>query len=155
MSLRALVVLGSWLGLVGCATEPNNTALVARAIDGDTVELDTGERVRYLMVDTPESTTELECYGENAKTFNRDLVEGKLVSLRYDVEREDRFGRTLAYVTVDGDEVNTLIVERGFGCVLYIEPNGTDRLDEFQELEQAAREANRGLWGACMSPRPC
>ncbi len=140
---------------MGCATEPNNTALVARAIDGDTVELDTGERVRYLMVDTPESTTELECYGENAKTFNRDLVEGKQVTLRYDVEREDRFGRTLAYVTVDGDEVNTLIIERGFGCVLYIEPNGTDRLDEFQDLEAAARQANRGLWGACTSPRPC
>jgi micrococcal nuclease len=140
---------------MGCATEPNNTALVARAIDGDTVELDTGERVRYLMVDTPESTTEVECYGENAKTFNRDRVEGKQVSLRYDVEREDRFGRTLAYVTVDGEEVNTLIIERGFGCVLYIEPNGTDRLDEFQDLEAAARQANRGLWGACPSPRPC
>jgi len=152
--VRALLGLGI-CGLMGCATEPNNTALVARAIDGDTVELDTGERVRYLMVDTPESTTELECYGENAKTFNRDLVEGKQVTLRYDVEREDRFGRTLAYVTVDGDEVNTLIIERGFGCVLYIEPNGTDRLDEFQDLEAAARQANRGLWGACTSPRPC
>lgn len=149
--MRALLLVA----LGGCATEPNNTALVARAIDGDTVELDTGERVRYLMVDTPESTTELECYGENAKTFNRDLVEGKEVTLRYDVEREDRFGRTLAYVTVDGEEVNTLIIERGFGCVLYIEPNGTDRLDGFQDLEQAARQANRGLWGACTSPRPC
>lgn len=141
--------------LVGCATDPSEQAVVERVIDGDTVELDTGERIRYLMVDTPESTEEIECFGENAKTFNRDLVEGKTVSLRYDVEREDRFGRTLAYVTVDGDEVNTLMVERGFGCVLYIEPNGTDRLDEFQALEQAARQANRGLWGACMSPRPC
>lgn len=149
--MRAVLLLA----LVGCATDPNNTAFVERVIDGDTVELDTGERIRYLMVDTPESTLETECYGENAKTFNHDLVEGKQVTLRYDVEREDRFGRTLAYVTVDGDEVNTLIVERGFGCVLYIEPNGTDRLDEFQALEQAARQANRGLWGACMSPRPC
>lgn len=150
-SLATIVLAAS---LVGCATEPGEDAMVKRVIDGDTIELESGERVRYLMVDTPESTTELECYGTNAKTFNRDLVEGKPVRLRYDVEREDMFGRTLAYVTVDDEEVNTLIVERGFGCVLHIPPNGDDRADEFDALEQAARSGNRGLWGAC-TPRPC
>ncbi len=140
--------------LAGCATDPGDDAMVARVIDGDTIELEGGERVRYLMVDTPESTTELECYGANAKQFNTDRVAGQLVRLRYDVEREDRFGRTLAYVSVAGEEINTLLVERGFGCVLHIPPNGETRLDEFEALEAAARAANRGLWGAC-TPRPC
>ena len=132
-----------------------DTATVARVIDGDTVELEGGERVRYLMVNTPETTGgKNECYGSNAVTFNTDLVLGKEVELRYDVEREDQFGRTLAYVTVDGMEVNRLIIERGFGCLLHIPPNGDDRLDEFKMLEQTARLSMRGLWGVC-DPIPC
>ena len=87
-------------------------------------------------------------------TFNTDLVLGKQVTIEYDVECEDRFGRTLAYVSVGGQEVNSLLVERGFGCVLHIPPNGDDRADEFDGLEDAAKAANRGLWGAC-SPIPC
>ena len=140
--------------LAACGGDDGVNATVARVIDGDTVELTDGTRIRYLMVDTPESTTTTECYGENAKKFNHDLVEGKAVVLRYDVEREDRYGRTLAYVTVDGIEVNTLLVQRGFGCVLHIPPDGDDRIDEFKALEDEARAANAGLWGAC-TPRPC
>ena len=114
-----------------------------------------GERVRYLMVNTPETTGgKNECYGSNSVTFNTDLVLGKQVELRYDVEKQDRFDRTLAYVTVEGIEVNRLIVERGFGCVLHISPNGDDRVDEFEMLEQTARLSMRGLWGVC-SPIPC
>ena len=130
------------------------SAHVARVVDGDTIELASGEKIRYLLVDTPESTTEIECYGENAKQFNTDLVSDKDIELRYDVECEDRFGRLLAYVTVGGVEVNTLLVERGFGCVLHIPPDGDDRVDEFKALETEAKAALRGLWGAC-SPIPC
>ena len=142
--------------LAACGGTTSVEATVARVIDGDTVELEGGERVRYLLVDTPESTgSDLECFGPNAKQFNTDLVEGKTVELTYDVEREDMFGRTLAWVTVNGQDVNRLIIERGFGCVLYIPPNGADRRAELEALEDAARAANRGLWGACPSPRPC
>ncbi len=130
------------------------TATVGRVIDGDTVELTDGRRVRYLMVDTPESTTETECYGPEAKQFNLDLVDGKEISMTFDVEREDQFGRLLAYVTVDGTEINPVIVERGYGCVLHISPNGDDRVDEFDDLELRARTLGRGLWAAC-TPRPC
>jgi micrococcal nuclease len=139
--------------LVACGGP--DTATVSRVIDGDTIELEGGERVRYLMVNTPETTGgKNECYGSNAVQFNMDLVVGKDVELRYDVEREDQFGRTLAYVTVDGMEVNRLILERGFGCLLHIPPNGDDRLDEFKMLEQTAKLSMKGLWGAC-NPIPC
>jgi micrococcal nuclease len=138
----------------GGGDDDGETATVARVIDGDTVELTDGRRVRYLMVDTPESTTETECYGPEAKDFNIALVDGKSVELRFDVEREDQFGRLLAYVTVDGSEINPVIVERGYGCVLHIPPNGDDRASEFDELELRARTLGRGLWSAC-TPRPC
>jgi micrococcal nuclease len=124
--------------------------VVARAIDGDTIELESGETIRYLLVDTPESTGgATDCFGENAHTFNEDLVVGKTVQLAYDVECEDHFGRLLAYVTVGANEVNPLLVERGYACVLHIPPNGDDRVDEFQALEDAARASGAGMWSAC------
>jgi micrococcal nuclease len=126
------------------------TAIVTNIVDGDTVDLDTGIRIRYLMIDTPESTGgATDCFGQNAKDFNSDLVLDQEVELTYDVEREDRFGRTLAYVTVNGVEVNSLLVERGYACVLFIPPNGEDRRIEFETLEATAKMDLRGMWGSC------
>ncbi|HUQ03165.1 MAG TPA: thermonuclease family protein [Kofleriaceae bacterium] len=142
------------LAACGGGEDEGETATVGRVIDGDTVELTDGRRVRYLMIDTPESTTETECFGPEAKDFNVALVGGKDITMRFDVEREDQFGRLLAYVTVDGAEINPVIVERGYGCVLHISPNGDDRVQEFDELELRARTLGRGLWSAC-TPRPC
>lgn len=153
---RGVLVATAMLATLGtgCTSGPD-TATVTRIIDGDTVELADGERVRYLMVNTPETTGgKNECYGANAVTFNTDLVLNKTVELRYDVEPQDQFGRTLAWVTVDGQEVNRLIIERGYGCVLHISPNGDDRAQEFAALEQEARLSQRGLWGVC-DPIPC
>lgn len=152
----ALAAVGLAVGSVACGGggDAGESGTVARVIDGDTIELTTGERVRYLMVDTPESTTEIECFGPEAKQLNLDLVDGKDIVMRFDVERLDQFGRLLAYVSVDGVEINPVIVERGYGCVLHIPPNGDDRADEFDELELRARTLGRGLWAAC-DPRPC
>lgn len=134
----------------GCGGTSVDTAVVVNIVDGDTVDLDDGTRVRYLMVDTPESTNgATDCFGQNAKQFNSDLVLDKEVELRYDQEREDFFGRTLAYVSVAGQEVNTLLVERGYACVLYVSPNGRDRRDEFRALEAQAMAEGRGMWGQC------
>jgi micrococcal nuclease len=133
---------------------PGGSGTVAQAIDGDTIELSSGERIRYLLVDTPESTTDVECYGPEAAQFNADLVEGEEVSLSYDQECVDDYGRVLAYVSLGDREVNSLLVERGFGCALYIPPNGQDRRDEFESLQAAARADGRGLWGACPE-NPC
>jgi micrococcal nuclease len=143
--------------LVACGGDDGpagETATVGRVIDGDTIELTDMRRVRYLMIDTPESTTTTECYGPEAKQFNLDLVDGKEISMVFDVVREDQFGRLLAYVTVDGVEINPVIVERGYACVLHIPPNGDDRVQEFEDLELRARTLGRGLWTAC-SPIPC
>ena len=152
--LLALAVLAGGCGGSGSECGPS-TGKVTRVVDGDTVELETGVKIRYLMINAPETTNgHDDCFGQNAVQFNTDLVMGKDVELAYDVECEDRFGRTLAYVSVGGQEVNTLMVERGFACVLHIPPNGDDRADEFEALQAAAKAANKGLWGAC-DPIPC
>jgi micrococcal nuclease len=130
-------------------------ATVERVIDGDTIVLSGDLRIRYLLVDAPEATGgRAACYGVNAAQFNADLVLGKTVELDYDGACLDSFGRTLAYVTVGGQDVNELLVERGYACVLHIPPGGDTRADEFTALEAAARTARRGLWGACAAT-PC
>lgn len=128
-------------------------AVVDRVIDGDTIVAG-GRTIRYLLVDAPEITGgHADCYGDNAAQFNTDLVLGKTVELDYDTACEDRFGRTLAYVSAGGHDVNRLLVERGYACVLHIPPDGDDRADELSAVQAAARSARRGLWGAC-DPTP-
>jgi len=139
----------------GDATCGPREAHVERVIDGDTIVVTGGLTVRYLLVDAPEITPgHAACYGGNAAKVNADLVLGKTVELAYDVACQDRFGRTLAYVTADGHDVNRLLVERGAACVLHIPPDGDARADEFMAVVAAARAARRGLWGAC-DPLPC
>ncbi|MFL5361782.1 MAG: thermonuclease family protein [Myxococcales bacterium] len=139
-----------------CAGPPcgETEAKVARVIDGDTIELESGVRVRYLLVDTPEMSRD--CFAENGKSFNSEMVLGKIVRLSYDERCTDDFGRSLAYVSVDGQEVNSLLVQRGYACVLFIPPDGARRVDEFDGLEREANDARRGLWSACHPPpRAC
>lgn len=135
-------------------------AVVARVIDGDTVELDVlgddGEplRVRYLMIDTPESTTQTECWGPEAKSANTMLVEGRSVTLSYDEVCTDDYGRLLAYVELSGQVINEVLVERGHACVLHIPPNGDEVVDTYESLETEARMLGKGLWAVC-EPPPC
>ncbi|MCK5806576.1 MAG: thermonuclease family protein [Lentisphaeria bacterium] len=139
--------------VAGCGTPERcgpSEATVLRAIDGDTIELQDGTRVRYLMIDTPEITGgKNECYGEEARTANAALVEGKRIRLAYDVECTDNYDRLLAYVSISGTEINLRMVERGYACVLYIPPNGEDRVREFEAVELQARSYEIGMWGAC------
>jgi micrococcal nuclease len=141
--------------------EPQNLcgptrAIVASVIDGDTVVLDSGEKVRYLMVDTPEITSgKHDCYGQEARDYNEELVLGQEIELRYDAECSDNYGRLLAYVDSPDGEVNTLLIERGYGCVLYLPPNGRERESEFATLELEARQSKTGLWGACAGEVTC
>jgi micrococcal nuclease len=132
------------------------TATVTRVIDGDTVVLDTGDKVRYLLINAPETTNgHDDCFGQNATQFNSDLVLNKQVDLTYDSQCTDIYGRLLAYVSVDGQEVNALEVQRGYACVLYIPPDGTDRHDEFVQYEDDAKAAGRGMWSACIGMVTC
>jgi micrococcal nuclease len=152
--------MSRWLVVLrlGCSGSPcgPETAVVARAVDGDTVVLSTGEKVRYLNVDAPETTQgHHDCFGVEAADFNASLVEGREVSLRYDgASCSDRYGRLLAWLSVDGVEVNRELVTRGLACALSVPPGGQGRDEEFSTLESEAKTARRGMWGACVAT-PC
>jgi micrococcal nuclease len=126
---------------------------VLEIVDGDTVRIRYGgsdESVRYIGVDTPEVDPSIgvECFGEQASRFNRDLVEGETVRLDFDAERRDRYGRLLAYVYRGDLFVNAELVREGFATTLTIPPNDSFAA-LFDRLEQEAGTAGRGLWGAC------
>jgi len=156
-----LVLLGTRGGLIGRTEDDRLDASVGgrvvEVIDGDTirVRLDKPHEqrtVRYIGVDTPETVkpgTPVQCYGKAASAFNRRLVAGRRVRLALGRERTDRYGRLLAYVSVEGGPlVEDELLRDGFARTLTIPPNN-DRARHFASLERAARAARRGLWAAC------
>jgi len=117
-------------------------ALVARVIDGDTVELADGRHVRYLGIDTPEVG---DYYAEEATARNRDLVEGKTIELQRGSRDQDEYGRLLRYVYVDGTFVNAELVAEGYATAYIFDPD--DRYSQILvQLEQYARMKELGLW---------
>jgi len=152
--MKLLLLLAACGGEAESPCGPSS-GVVDRVIDGDTIVLQTGAKIRYLLINAPETTNgHDDCYGQNASQFNSDRVLGKTVELRYDTQCEDMYGRTLAYVTVDGEEINSLMIQRGYACLLHIPPDGDDRADEFAQYQSEAKAEKRGLWGAC-DPIPC
>ncbi len=137
--LVAVILVMTSMGAVSYETE---TAHCKRVIDGDTIVLSTGERVRYIGVDTLEARGQLGCI---IAEFNRYLVEGKDIRLEFDVERHDKYKRLLAYVYVDDVFVNAALVERGLARVLTVKPNVRYKKD-FQRLQKKAKKERRGIW---------
>lgn len=130
---------------------PGDDTTVARIIDGDTLEVAGGTRIRLIGVDTPEVSGHQGCFGARASAhLARLLPPGTALRLVYDAERHDRYGRTLAYLyrMSDGLFVNLAIARDGFGQQLTIAPN-LAHAEEIRAGVADARAAGRGLWGAC------
>ena len=126
-----------------------NMAVVKRVVDGDTIELESGEKVRYIGVNTPESVkvnSPVECFGKEASAHNKSMVEGKTVRLEKDVSDKDRYGRLLRFVYLsDGTFVNEALVRDGYARVSTFPPDVT-RAEDFKLAERDARDNKRGLW---------
>lgn len=131
---------------------------VKRVIDGDTIELENGKKVRYIGIDTPElhhPTKPVQCFGQEAMEINKELVEGKSVRLVKDVSEIDRYGRLLRYVYLDDSSaspsslfINKYLVEEGYAHVATFPPDVAFE-PVFQAAEQRARDGNKGLWSKC------
>jgi micrococcal nuclease len=133
------------------------SARLERVIDGDTIVAQVDgreERVRYIGIDTPETVkpdTPVQCFGPQAHDLNARLLgaAGAPLTLRFDRELRDRYGRLLAYVfRTDGLFVNARLIAAGAARTLAISPN-TARAAQLSSLQHDARAAGRGLWGAC------
>ncbi len=136
---------------------------VARVVDGDTLKLSNGEKVRLIGVDTPEihfskkllkdsekshkDIKTIQALGKRAADFTQKLCEGKKVRLEFDVEKRDRYKRLLAYVYLeDGTFVNAKILEEGYAQVMTVTPN-VKYAGKFVKLQTEARDKRKGLWG--------
>ena len=128
-------------------------SLVARVVDGDTIELESGERVRYIGINTPETVkpnAPVECFGHEASAYNRQLVAGKRVRLAKDVSERDRYGRLLRFVYLeDGTFVNDVLVRDGYAYASTFPPDVAEA-SVFRAAEVEARTAKRGLWASDM-----
>lgn len=132
--------------------------LVVRVIDGDTIELEGGQRVRYIGIDTPETVDPrkpVQCFGKEASDYNKQLVEGKRVHLEKDITESDKYDRLLRYVYINDTFVNLSLVQDGY-AYSYSYPPDVKYQDRFVEAQRVAREQKKGLWGACpvVSPTP-
>lgn len=130
--------------------------LVTKVIDGDTIELETGEKVRYIGVDTPETVDPrrpVGCFGKEASNKNKELVEGKRVILEADKEDKDKYGRLLRYIFLPIENgqilfIDDYLIREGYGKLLIIPPD-VKYQDQFTQAQMEARENRRGLWGNC------
>jgi len=122
--------------------------VVKKVIDGDTIQLESGEVVRYLGVDTPELFSKEkgpEFYAQEAARYNKKLVFLKKVRLEFDVEKKDNYNRLLAYVFVKNIFVNAELVRLGYAKA-NIKPPNLKYKDMLLKLQQKAMEEERGLW---------
>ncbi len=129
----------------------DSLVLVIRVIDGDTIQIEGGSKVRYIGIDTPETVdprTTVQCFGKEASAKNKELVEGKKVRLEKDVSETDKYGRMLRYVYVAELFVNETLVREGYAFSSTYPPD-VKYQDLFLQAEKEAREANKGLWGSC------
>jgi micrococcal nuclease len=146
----------------GAATTGAGAATIDHVVDGDTVRVRFPgrrgtESVRLIGIDTPETHGPgglRECFGQEAAARTaRLLPEGTEVRLVRDEEARDRYGRLLAYVYRSSDDlfVNLSLARDGYAAALSFAPNPAPR-EEIGHAVDAARDADRGLWGRCGGP---
>ena len=153
--MRAMRLLAAaFLVVVALLAAPagaDERARLARVVDGDTVELTSGRRVRLLQIDTPEVGSG-ECYSQAAARELRRLVPvGSALALEADarLDRVDRYGRPLRYVHAGGRNVNFELVRRGAATVYLYRGERGRYASALLAAARQARAARRGLWGAC------
>jgi micrococcal nuclease len=155
-----LLIIGLLLCSVLCAAAAEVRGRVSWVYDGDTVKVDGVGKVRLLGIDTPEKTVserdktfrragiaakQLRRGAKRATDFLRRHAKGQIVTLTFDRDKKDHYGRTLAYVTLaDGRMLNRELLREGLACVYR---RFEFRLkDDFLRVEAAAQGAGRGLW---------
>ncbi len=161
-TIRTIPALGVMIiltaGALGAQQRPDPASLrpggrtecaVERVIDGDTFVCRGGERVRLLLVDTPEPPQRP--WGDSTSAAARRLLPaGTIARLDLDVAPRDRYGRILAHVWVASADgplwVNHALVREGMAVVSVYPPN-VSRVEALRAASDSARAERRGLWG--------
>jgi micrococcal nuclease len=135
---------------IAMASPSGSLVKVTKVVDGDTIKIETGETVRYIGMNTPETVDPrrpVQCFGHEASAKNKELVEGKQVLLEKDVSNTDKYGRLLRYVYLDGVMVNEKLVAEGYAQVDTYPPDVKYK-DRFVAAQQEAKNNKKGLWSS-------
>jgi len=133
---------------------------VVKVYDGDTVSTQDGRKIRLLGIDTPEKgfRDEFGVYREKPAPFAlqaterlKKLAQDETCSFSFDKQPTDRYGRTLAFMTCRGVDVNRTMLEEGFASVMIYPPNGS-RKEEFLAVQRTAQSKGVGLWADGIVP---
>ncbi len=152
------------LALIPTPTHKPGDVYVLRVIDGDTIVLNTGEKVRYIGVNTPEisdNKNKVECFAVDAYNANKSLVEGKIVRLEKDISNTDKYDRLLryvyvadpSYVSTPGGQikelfVNDYLVKYGYAQVATYPPD-VKFYKQLLNSQTEARSSLLGIWKTC------
>ncbi len=139
--------------------QQNNSLIkVVRVIDGDTIEIEGKQTVRYIGIDAPElhhPKKSVQCFAKEAFEKNKELVEGKMVKLEKDVSETDKYKRLLRYVylynppsTPEALFVNKYLVAEGFAHAATFPPD-VKYADVFVSEQRNASTNKKGLWSSC------
>ena len=124
---------------------------ISRVYDGDTITLSTGEKVRFLQIDTPELSP-AECYGQEARSALVSLLNtsGQL-SLKTDpkLDKVDRYGRLLRYVFIGKTNINLKLVEIGAAAPYFYKGDKGQYSTQILKAAQTAKSKSLGLWKSC------
>ncbi|HHW36759.1 MAG TPA: nuclease [Bacillales bacterium] len=140
--------------LVGCSATSSvgEKPIVTNVVDGDTLDVmlnNKEERIRLLLVDTPETkhpSKPVQPFGPEASKFAKDTLEGKEVTVELDVSERDKYGRLLAYIWIDGKMFNEMLLEKGLARVAYVYAPNTKYVDQFYEIQKKAQKQGVGIW---------
>ncbi|CDQ20957.1 thermonuclease family protein [Halobacillus karajensis] len=127
-------------------------AMVTNVVDGDTIDIQINgkeERVRLLLVDTPETVhpnKPVQPFGPEASHFVKQKLDNKEVRIEYDGPKRDKYDRLLAYVWVDGENFNQQLLEKGLARYAYVYNPPYTHADSMQEAESRAQQQEKGVW---------
>ena len=149
--INGYILLVCFLLLLGSVSTAYAKQLhkVVRVIDGDTVVLINGQKIRLLSINTPElgrNSVQNETGGFTSKKFLKELLLNKRVRLEQDVEKKDRYGRILAHLFLeDGQHINFEMISSG-QAILNIHPPNLKYAESLRQAQRLAEERKIGLW---------
>ena len=151
--LLAVVLLAL---VVAAGASPTGKAVyrIDHVVDGDTVDLRNGAKIRLVQIDTPEVYFSAECYGKQASAIVKQLLPpGTAVRLTTEpaTDRVDAYGRLLRYVIRARDRlnVNVYLVRVGAAAPYFYDGRRGRYAALLDRLARRARARHLGLWAAC------
>lgn len=136
---------------IGPEKGPDDRFMVRRVLDGDTMELQGGDRLRLLAIDTPEKGEPLH---DEAAAFLARKALGQFADIKYANQRRDKYGRHLGYLYIDTLFVNKAIIDSGYGYLYLFDDNDlkSDQVKMLLDAQRSAIERRVGLWSLPHEP---